>query len=352
MRGNSMHVLVETDREYWRGVFELGGSTTMPLWTRDPIAGVAVYDSTIPEDLMATLRRLADQLEVSFSSVLLAAHARVLSALSGERHVVTGYIGETGRGPLPCRLTTEAKSWRELLFDTQRIEAQLLSHADFPLDEVRRELSVSGPAFETIFDLTGADEGLDEGIVLRLGIAQRGDELVQRLRYRTDVLDADCAARVAGYHLRALELIAADLDAEHGLQSLLSAEELAFQFAGLAGSRRELPDARVHELFEQRVRLHPDRVAAVCGGRSLTYGQLNARANRLARALLARGLGAEGVVAVVVERNLDWLAAVLAVLKAGGVYLPVEPHFPADRIAAILSRAECRLVLSEPGSTT
>ena len=69
-------------------------------------------------------------------------------------------------------------------------------------------------------------------------------------------------------------------------------------------------------------RAHPERVAAVCGDRSLTYGQLNARANRLARALLARGLGREGVVAVVTERNLDWLAAVLAIFKAGGVYCP------------------------------
>ena len=89
----------------------------------------------------------------------------------------------------------------------------------------------------------------------------------------------------------------------------------------------------------------------MCGGRSVTYGQLNVRANRLARALLARGLGREGVVAVVAERNLDWLAAVLAIFKAGGVYLPVEPHFPADRIAAMLTRAGCGLVLSEPGST-
>ena len=63
-------------------------------------------------------------------------------------------------------------------------------------------------------------------------------------------------------------------------------------------------------------------------------------------------MGAEGVVAVVTERNLDWLAAVLAIFKAGGVYLPIEPHFPADRIAAMLSRAGCRLVLTEPGSTT
>ena len=172
-----------------------------------------------------------------------------------------------------------------------------------------------------------------------------------RLRYRTDVLDADCAARIAGYHLTALALIAADPDAEHGRQSLLSAEELHFQLEGLAGPRRELPDRRVHELFEEQVRAHPDAVAAVHGDRQWTYRELNARANQLGRALLARGLRREGVVAVVTERNLDWMAAVLAIFKAGGVYLPIEPHFPADRIATTLSRAGCRLVLTEPGST-
>ena len=173
---------------------------------------------------MAASRRLADELDVPLSSVLLAAHAKVLSALSGERHVVTGYVS-WDRPPLPCRLTTEAESWRELLLDTHRVEAQLLSHADFPLDELRRELGLTEPAFETVFDPTGADGDLGEDTVLRLGIAQRGDVLVLRLRYRTDVLDADCAARIAGYHLTALELMAADLDAEHRRQSLLSAEE-------------------------------------------------------------------------------------------------------------------------------
>ena len=88
------------------------------------------------------------------------------------------------------------------------------------------------------------------------------------------------------------------------------------------------------------MRAHPDAVAAVHGDRQWTYRELNARANRLARALLARGLRREGVVAVVTERNLDWMAAVLAIFKAGGVYLPIEPHFPADRIATTLSRAE------------
>ncbi len=287
------------------------------------------------------------------SSVLLAAHAKVLSALSGERQVATGYVGGTGHGPLPCRLTTEAESWRELLLDTHRVEAQLLSHADFP---VGRAQARAGPDGTGIRDRLRPDW---RGRRPRRGHRAVGwgsrsddDQLVLRLRYRTEVLDADCAARIAGYHLTALELMVADLDAEHRRQSLLSAEELYFQLEGLAGPRRELPDRRVHELFEQQVAAHPDAVAAVCGEGSLTYGQLNARANRLARALLARGLGREDVVGVVTERNLDWLAAVLAVFKAGGVYLPIEPHFPADRIAAMLTRAGCGLVLTEPGSTT
>ena len=118
----------------------------------------------------------------------------------------------------------------------------------------------------------------------------------------------------------------------------------------MAGPRRELPDVRAHELFEERVRAHPDRVALVHARREWTYGELNARANRIARALLARGLSREDVVAVVTERDLDWAAAVLAIFKAGGAYLPIEPGFPADRIATTLRRAACRLVLTEPGS--
>ncbi|MFI6460420.1 amino acid adenylation domain-containing protein [Streptomyces sp. NPDC050538] len=162
-----------------------------------------------------------------------------------------------------------------------------------------------------------------------------------RLRYRTDVLDAEAAARIAGYHVTALT--------EPDRPVLLSDAELRFQLDELAGPYRELPDRRVHELFEDMVAVCPDAVAAVQGDRQWTYRELNSRANQLSRALLSRGLTREGVVAVVLERNLDWMAAVLAVFKAGGVYLPVEPHFPADRVARVLERAGCELVLTERG---
>ncbi len=178
--------------------------------------------------------------------------------------------------------------------------------------------------------------------------ADQGGVPQLRLRYRSDLLDAEAAARIAGYHVTALTQAAADAGAAPG--NLLSAAERAFQIDGLAGPDRELPAERFHELFEQRVAAHPDAVAAEHAGTQWTYRELNARANRLGRALLARGLRREGVVAVVAERNLDWMAAVLAIFKAGGAYLPIEPHFPADRIATTLSRSGCELALTEPGS--
>lgn len=347
-----MGMPAEAGREFWRGVLVAGGFTAIPRWTLNPVMGVGEHEATIPDDLVAALRRLADELAVPLRSVLLAAHAKVLAALCGEREVTTGYVAVESAQPLPCRLTTEADSWRTLLLDTHRVESRLLSYKDFPVDDLRHELGLSEPWSETMFDPTGDCGDLAEDTVLWVGISQHSGQLVLRLRYRTDMLDANCAVRIAGYHLTALGLIAADPDAEHSWQSLLSAEELHLQLEGLAGARRELPDRRFHELFEQRVREHPDAIAAVHGEAQWTYRELNVRANRLGRALLTRGLRREGVVAVVTERNLDWMAAVLAVFKAGGVYLPIEPHFPADRIASTLRRAECGLVLTEPGSTT
>jgi len=340
----------ERGREFWRGVLLAGGFAALPRWTLDPVARVGEHVAMIPDQLVAALHRLANELAVPLSSVLLAAHAKVLGALSGEREVCTGYTKAIGP-PLPLRMTLEPRSWREVLLDAARTEAELLAHRDFPVGDLRRELGLSEPPFETVFELDAGGGGeFRKHTVLRVAFVERAG-LVLQLRYKTDVLDAECAARIAGYHLSALAFIAADPDAEHARQSLLSAEELRFQLHGLAGPHRKLPDCRVHELFEERVRAHPDAIAAVYGNRQWTYRELNARANQLARALLARGLAREAVVGVVAERNLDWMTAVLAIFKAGGAYLPIEPHFPADRIARTLSRAGCRLVLTERGST-
>src|SRR5688500_4625893 len=105
----------ERGREFWRGTLLAGAFTALPRWTRKPVAGVGEHDARIPDELAAALRRLADGLTVPVRSVLLTAHAKVLSALSGERDVSTGYVVMEGRSPLLCRMTTEPRSWRAML---------------------------------------------------------------------------------------------------------------------------------------------------------------------------------------------------------------------------------------------
>jgi len=344
------------DQIYWRRVLLAGGVTSVPRWTSNPVPGVAQCRASIPAPVADAVRRLAAELVVPPADVVLAAHARVLAALSGERDVVTRYRPAAGANALPAPLRTEPPTWRALVVDTARHAAALRAHAHVELEALRRELDVVGPVSEVAFyphvtvDPTGTTEELPEGCVLAVGYDPDTDAVV--VSHRTDVLDEMAAARIVEYHLIALALAATQPDAEHGRARLLGAEERRLQLEGMSGPTRELPDVRFHELFEQQVARHPDSIAAEQGEQRWTYAELNARANQLGRALLARGLSGEDVVAVVSERTLDWMASVLAVFKAGGVYLPIEPHFPAGRITTTLTRAQCRFVLTEPASTT
>ncbi|HKN96607.1 MAG TPA: non-ribosomal peptide synthetase, partial [Pseudonocardiaceae bacterium] len=100
-------------RRFWRDVLAAGGGTSVPRWTPDPVPGAARYTAWLPRDLAASVRLLAADLGVPESAVLLAAHAKVLAALSGDQEIVTGYA--TARRTLPCRLTTEPATWRALI---------------------------------------------------------------------------------------------------------------------------------------------------------------------------------------------------------------------------------------------
>ncbi len=332
-------------RGYWRAVLLAGGRTELPRWTLDPTAGVGEYELPVAAEVLAAV----DALGSSRSAALLAAHAAVLAAVSGEPEVVAGRA--TAAGARPVLLDADAVSWRALLAAAAQADADVTAHAGYPVEELRAELGVVGPVFETVVEPEGPgrDPVGDEVAVLGVLDAAGGASLV--LRYRTEALDADAAARLAGYHVAAWERMATEPDAAPAGQSLVSVPEVVLQLGRFTGPERVLPDRRAHEVFEERVGRDPGRVAVVWRDRSLTYGEVNARANRVARALLARGLGAEDVVAVVTERDLDWLVAVLAVFKAGGVYLPLEPQFPAGRIGAVLRRSECRFVLTQDGAT-
>ena len=123
---------VETGREFWRAVLLAGGATAIPRWTLDPAPGVAEHVADPDDDLAAAVRRLADGLELPLHSVALAAHAKVLAALSGEQDVVTGYAAGARWPAAALPAHDQPCSWRSLLQDTARVESDLLLHRALP----------------------------------------------------------------------------------------------------------------------------------------------------------------------------------------------------------------------------
>ncbi|MGW4852533.1 amino acid adenylation domain-containing protein [Streptomyces sp. NPDC004288] len=323
------------------------GWTPVPRWTTTPVPGVATRTVELPDGADALLRQRADELGVPTSALHLAAHAKVLAALSGEPVVTLARRTAPGRC-VPCRVPVAPGTWRDLVGAAARAEEPYGDGEGPRLHDLPGPTPRSRP--RAVFDPDGHGAQPPTDAALCLSVGTDAGRPVLTLSFRTDTLDGDAGARIAAYHLQALRHLLTDPDARHDHQSLLSLAEIRFQADGLGGPRRSLPDRRFHELFEDRARLHPDQVVAVHRGRRWTYQDLNVRANRLARTLLARGLRPEDTVAVVLPRDLYWMACVLAVLKAGGTYLPVDPDYPPERVATMLGRAACRVVLTEPGS--
>ncbi|MEU4131836.1 non-ribosomal peptide synthetase, partial [Streptomyces wuyuanensis] len=194
-----MDMHADTGREFWRDALSAGGVTTIPRWTTTPAPGSADHETRIPDGLAQDLRRLAEELGTPVTSLVLAAHAHVLAVLSGESEAVTGYVPAPGARALPYRVATDVPSWRNLVADAHATVARLVLHRDFPVEDLRRQLAITGPVTEAEFDPFGADGEVGAGTVLRLVVVEGGDgTVVLRLRYRTDVLDGEAAGRIAG----------------------------------------------------------------------------------------------------------------------------------------------------------
>jgi amino acid adenylation domain-containing protein len=168
------------------------------------------------------------------------------------------------------------------------------------------------------------------------------------LGYDTDLFDAGTAERMLARLERLLAGALADPSRPVATLPLLDEAERAEVVHGWNRTEAEYPrEACLHTLFEAQARRAPDATALRFLGRSMSYGELDRRANRLARWLRGRGVGPEATVGICMERGLEMMVAVLGILKAGGAYVPVDPLFPEDRIAFTLRDAGVRTVLTQ-----
>ncbi|WP_455431561.1 non-ribosomal peptide synthetase, partial [Streptomyces diastatochromogenes] len=183
--------------------------------------------------------------------------------------------------------------------------------------------------FVELFDQDGAPAGL------------RGS-----LTASVDLFERDAATRLATRFRRVLELLVAEPATRMSELEVLDAAERRRVLVEWNDTAAEVEGTTLPALFEAQVARTPDAVAVLFEGEELSYAELDARANRLAYLLAGRGVGPESVVAVALERGVDLVVALLAVVKAGGAYLPVDPGYPAERIAVVLEDAAPAAVLT------
>ncbi|WP_204054807.1 non-ribosomal peptide synthetase, partial [Planomonospora parontospora] len=324
-------------------------------------------------ELTRALTRTARRHGVTVNTVLQASWGVVLAQLTGRDDVVFGSV-VSGRPPelpgvermvglfvntVPVRVRLHpGESFGDLLARLQDEQAELLPHHHLGLTEIHR-----GVLFDTVtvlenypFDPAAAGASLGDLRLTGFGSADAhhyplalaavpGERLTLRLDHRPDLFTAAEAERLLGRVGRLLATAAGAPGTLVGRLDLLEEAERRRIVEEWNDTGDPVPGRTLHGLFEAAVARAPGAAALVDGGTTLTYGELNARANRLARLLRRRGAGPERVVALLLPRSADLVVAALAVSKAGAAYLPVDPGYPPERIAAMLDDARPVLVV-------
>ncbi|MGK5544758.1 amino acid adenylation domain-containing protein, partial [Streptomyces sp. URMC 127] len=341
----------------------------------------------LSEELTAALMLWARRHELTLNTVVQGVWGVLLGRLLDRRDVVFGAT-VSGRPPevagvgdmvglfintLPVRVRwEESESWAQVLTRLQGEQSALLEHQHLGLAEIQQAAGA-----RTLFDTTTVFESypVDVGALEELEESGRGVRLVDietadgthyplslavipgrglrlRLQYRPGLVEREAAEGMVTRLRLLLQAAVARPGQPVGHADLLTAGErqrLLPRRGGIsdAASRGALLPTLLPALFEAQARRTPAAVAVLHDGREVSYAELNARANRLARVLVRRGAGPETVVAVALPRSVHAVTGLLAVLKAGGVYLPVDPAYPAERIAFMLADARPSSVLSD-----
>ncbi|MEV4440247.1 amino acid adenylation domain-containing protein, partial [Streptomyces sp. NPDC049577] len=335
----------------------------------------------LPEPAATRLAERAKAAGLTLNTVLQGAWALVLARLTGKDDVVFGAT-VSGRPPelagvqdmvgllintVPVRVRLDAaETPQELFARMQDEQSALLGHQHLGLAELQ-QLAGAGELFDTAMvfenyplDLGALDRAAGTGLRLAgvrghdavhytLGlVAQPGDGLEFRLDHQPDLLDHEQARAVAERLLTVLGAVADGRSEPVGRLDLLPAGEREQLLTGWNASDvpAASPSSTLPGLFEAQAARTPHAPALVHGSVTVTYAELDARANRLARLLVERGAGPERFVAIALERSVDLVVAQLAVVKAGAAFLPLDPGYPADRLAYMLADADPALVIT------
>ena len=378
-------VQLDESRAYWSAQLD-GELPVLELPTDRPRPATqsfrgAMQRFAFSRNLSDRLHELAQRENTSFFTTILAGFTALLRRYSSQQDFVIGTV-TSGRkrseletllgcfqNPLALRLKLDGDpSFRGLLAHAREVTLGALSHDDAPFERLVEELSVRrdtsrNPLFPVMFSLVPPTAAFESGwdlnqLDLEIGTAKfdldlelddRPEGLFGRFVYSTDLFDASTMERMAGHFQTMLEAIVADPEQRISRLPMLTVAEKQ-QLTVWNCTDAEFPrDLCMHELVEAQAARAPSAIAVEHGDQRLTYRELEQRANQLAHFLQRRGVGPESRVGICLRRSLELPMALLAVLKAGGACVPLDPAYPKERLAYMLEDSQTSLVLTQPG---
>ncbi|CAO3572895.1 unnamed protein product [Mortierella alpina] len=377
--------------DYWRTA--LAGSpvlldlpTDRPRPPQQSFKGDHVPIELDPQ-ITNALKQLSQQHGVTLFMTILSAWSAVLSRLSGQDDIVIGTPSANRSHPdiepligffvntLALRVDLSGEpTTRDLLDRVRRGTLAAFSHQDLPFEQVveivqpPRKMDHT-PLFQVMFvwqnneagelDLPGLQvtpHEIDHNSAkfdLSLALWESDDTICGGLSYATSLFDRTTIERHVGYlHTMLVAMTTAAERAIADVDILSPVERTLVLEAWNSTTEEYASDVCLHQLFEQQVERTPDAVAVVHEDQSLTYGELNARANCLAHHLIQLGIKPDDLVAICVERSPAMLVGILAVLKAGGAYVPLDPFYASDRLRDIISDAAPTILIADRIGTT
>ncbi|KAK3807015.1 MAG: amino acid adenylation domain protein, partial [Benniella sp.] len=369
---------LETHTTYWKTALSdapvlLNLPTDRPRPPQQSFAGESI-PIHLDLDLTYALKQLCQEQGVTLYMAFLTAWSCVLSRMSGQDDIVIGSPTANRNhlqiesliglfiNTLALRIDLSGEpTVRQLLERVRKTSLDAQNHQGLPFEQVvdivqpPRSLSHS-PLFQVmfVFQNTEASEWRLSGLEavnangsydiakfdLTLELYESDNEIKGSMSYSTALFDRTTVERHIGYLCSMLQAMVEDVDRPAMSVDLLSTIERALVLGQWNETQQDYPaDLCIHHLFEQQVERTPQATALVFNGQSITYTELNSRANKLAQHLIELGVKPDSLVAICIERSFAMIVGVLAILKAGGAYIPLDPSYPSERLAYILNNA-------------
>ncbi|MCH8619393.1 non-ribosomal peptide synthetase [Undibacterium sp. TS12] len=326
------------------------------------------------------LQQLAKQTRVPLKTLLLALHFKVLSQFSGLTDVATGIVthgrpelvdGDKILGlflnTLPLRLHLQPENWLDLIQRTADAEQTLYKYRHFPLHKVM-QLAGGQRLFDVLFNFTNFHvyQNLDEqtlsAVLDRTGLGENSlpfsvdfslspKMLVEgSISYDPEQYDQRWINEIATGYQNFIKAMISDPFSSHLDQGLVNSAAYHHPVPLPLLTADTSDNQPLHRLFELQAARTPGQIAIESHGETISYAVLNARSNQLARHLREQGIGADALVGICLDRSANMIVSLLAVLKAGAAYLPLDPAYPSARLSAILSDASPKILISQKES--